>query len=352
MGQPQQPTTGIPCRYVRRYLKVYRQAGIDVDSILLQVKAGAEEFESSEQNISFSTFNSIIRLALADSNYDCRIPMMIGREIKLSTHNILGYAMLTSPDILRAWKLLQHHIQMIMPGIQVNLIEGDELITVWYQPLTFEDKDKEILFSIYETLASLNYWNLSNLLQQSLPAYDIYFPFRKSEREGGYDELKTATCHFQPIESSVMRIVFPAELFSRRLPFADVESCQEAEQHYWNSTGHTPSHQKLSTRIRNILLGENTLALSTNQVADRLGLSKHTLERRLSEEGKTIRGVISQLRNERAISLLQQTRTQISEIAYSLGYSNSENFSRAFRRVNGVSPSAFRAADNDKPKSV
>ena len=45
-----------------------------------------------------------------------------------------------------------------------------------------------------------------------------------------------------------------------------------------------------------------------------------------------------------AEELLLETAATIDEIAQQVGYTNSDSFRRAFRRVRGVSPSVFRAS--------
>ena len=52
---------------------------------------------------------------------------------------------------------------------------------------------------------------------------------------------------------------------------------------------------------------------------------------------------VTAVRMDRAKTLLQEGRA-VSEISQDLGYSSDEGFSRAFRRVTGTTPSAWRAA--------
>ena len=51
----------------------------------------------------------------------------------------------------------------------------------------------------------------------------------------------------------------------------------------------------------------------------------------------------SRLKIEAAQAMLSSTNLRIQEIADKLGYVNQFNFTRAFRRVSGMSPSSYRA---------
>ena len=82
--------------------------------------------------------------------------------------------------------------------------------------------------------------------------------------------------------------------------------------------------------------------LSVNEVAELAGASVRTLQRRLDASDCSFSSLVEQARSELASELLRSTSMPISEIAAELGYSNSANFSRAFKRCTGRSPTKFR----------
>ncbi len=82
-------------------------------------------------------------------------------------------------------------------------------------------------------------------------------------------------------------------------------------------------------------------APSAATIAARLSCSPRTLQRRLLAEGTTLRDLTEQVRRTRAESLLA-TQISLTEIAFLLGYAEMTNFSRAFRRWTGQSPSDWR----------
>ncbi|MEE9265906.1 MAG: helix-turn-helix transcriptional regulator, partial [Gammaproteobacteria bacterium] len=80
-----------------------------------------------------------------------------------------------------------------------------------------------------------------------------------------------------------------------------------------------------------------------NSVADALHMSLRTLQRRLNDEGTSYKGLLDETRRELAAHYMAETHRSINEITYLLGFSEPSNFSRAFRRWTGKSPSAYRA---------
>ena len=76
--------------------------------------------------------------------------------------------------------------------------------------------------------------------------------------------------------------------------------------------------------------------------AEAAGISKRTLQRRLSEFGISYRAIVERSRFRRATELLANTALPIAEISTSVGYSDPSNFTRAFRRQTGISPQQYR----------
>ncbi len=88
------------------------------------------------------------------------------------------------------------------------------------------------------------------------------------------------------------------------------------------------------------LLPERWFEIDT--VAEILGMSRRSLQRRLAQQGLTYSKVLAETRLRRAVEWLEGTDKSVAEIAFDLGYTDGSNFTRAFRRQTGVSPQTFR----------
>jgi AraC-like DNA-binding protein len=102
--------------------------------------------------------------------------------------------------------------------------------------------------------------------------------------------------------------------------------------------------QPVATRVRRVLrellpTGE----VGQETVAARLNCSLSTLQRQLQAEGLNYRNVLDATRRSLADAYLKEARFTQAEIAYLLGFSDQSNFSRAYRRWTGQSPSEYGA---------
>ena len=78
-------------------------------------------------------------------------------------------------------------------------------------------------------------------------------------------------------------------------------------------------------------------------VAEAVGTSVRTLQRRLSDSEETFSGILDEARMNLANRLLAEGDHTLNQIAYELGYSDQAHFTRAYRRWTGVSPGAMRS---------
>ena len=86
-------------------------------------------------------------------------------------------------------------------------------------------------------------------------------------------------------------------------------------------------------------------------VAPQLGLSVRTLQRRLEKRSMLYRDLVARVRFQLARRYLEETSTELEEIAFLLGYSELSAFDHAFRRWADQTPRAFRRAAG-APKSA
>src|ERR1700678_1633898 len=79
-------------------------------------------------------------------------------------------------------------------------------------------------------------------------------------------------------------------------------------------------------------------------VARELGLSDRTLQRRIDDDGTTFRQLLLEARQALAREYLNRPDIDVAEVAYLLGYEDSNSFYRAFRTWEGTTPAQLRSA--------
>jgi AraC-like DNA-binding protein len=78
------------------------------------------------------------------------------------------------------------------------------------------------------------------------------------------------------------------------------------------------------------------------EIAEMAGLSTRSFQRKLSLAGLTYSDLLDTVRFENASRLLREKDFKIIEVAFASGYADPAHFTRAFRRISGVTPRQFR----------
>lgn len=111
--------------------------------------------------------------------------------------------------------------------------------------------------------------------------------------------------------------------------------------------GTAPVFQPIATDVVSAIklmlpsyLGERMPDVS--ELAEMALTSVRSLQRELADAGLTYSRLLDQVRFERASELLRKTEAKIIDVALATGYSDPAHFTRAFRRLAGVTPREFR----------
>lgn len=99
--------------------------------------------------------------------------------------------------------------------------------------------------------------------------------------------------------------------------------------------------------LRTVLKGHRINGwLTISNAAQLAVVSVRTLQRRLAAEELTFSELIDQVRAELAMEMLSDRHFSLDQIRNELGYSALPNFSRAFQRWTGKTPSEYRRSQS------
>jgi AraC-like DNA-binding protein len=103
------------------------------------------------------------------------------------------------------------------------------------------------------------------------------------------------------------------------------------------------SDDRLAERIDTLLRSDVDLAaIDLGHLAQRLGTSPRSLQRRLRERGVSLTALYETAKKDVACSALDGAHVSIKDLAYRLGFSEPSAFHRAFKRWTGTTPAEYR----------
>ncbi len=149
----------------------------------------------------------------------------------------------------------------------------------------------------------------------------------------------------------------PSKALMKSLDFLlqlDISDLSEAAQTYWLHgfyqqlaeagklhfifEGHSISFEQ---KVTDLMLQAPWKDYQLEQIATHFSMSRATLIRRLKEENTQFRAVLTKVRMNHAIDLIQQGHRQQIDIAVRCGYQSQERFSQRFQKSFGITPSQY-----------
>lgn len=154
-----------------------------------------------------------------------------------------------------------------------------------------------------------------------------------------YEKLYKSPIHYSSDRNA---IYFDKVDITQRLPTANAELARTNEKIIVDYLARLDKNN-ITTRVKAKLLEILPSGhLTEDIILQSLHLSQRTLQRKLKEEGTTFKELLDETRRELAKEYVNDTSLSFSEITYLLGFSEQSNFTRAFKRWQGQSPSAYR----------
>lgn len=127
-------------------------------------------------------------------------------------------------------------------------------------------------------------------------------------------------------------VTYNAELLNILTPELDRQFAQHAYS------------KPLAEQLRWVLRQQLTAGRpNIRSVAKELAMSERSLQRRLTGEGFTFQGLLSETRHRLALEYLADPTLAIIEVGYMLGYEDQNSFFRAFRQWEALTPAAWRS---------
>jgi len=107
-----------------------------------------------------------------------------------------------------------------------------------------------------------------------------------------------------------------------------------------NEQNSTPRFSEEVTRTLSINIDKG-IVLNLSQLACHLNMTSRTLSRKLAKDNIQFQTLLNEVRFNKAKKILNHKNVAIKSLALSLGFSNSESFSKAFKAYTGYTPSRW-----------
>ncbi len=331
----------VPARYLLLMGDYLKSVGTSLDALLHALKVDPDRLTGTDFGLTPKQIDRLPAEALRLTGHS-DFGFEWGCHLKLNSHDILGYAMLSCTTLDQLLRLCSRYYRLLTPMFRMSYQRTGNHMEIIFRPAMPMATDT--LNMMQEAIAVSTHLQCKPLLQNPSSVYDIYMSMAAPPHAARYREMAPARVHFGTSPLPEIRMVADTWSLDASLPMADKHAVRMAEERC-RALLQRYSEQESWTEWVTMMLNEAEDSQPTlEELAGLLSISARTLDRYLKREESSFRDLAIEVRNRRARKFLLDGKLPVSQIAYRLGYTDVANFSRAFRRANGVSPSDFRGS--------
>ncbi len=325
----------IPTYYLQQVFDQLQAYPEKLEQLTQHYGLSFDNISKANSLISLGTFKEIIHQAIHITEKPS-LGLIVGQQLNVTTHGMLGFAIMASRNIREALALIEKYLNIRTPLLEIKLIEAERNIEVrLYERYQLGDIKRPLL----ESVASALYTMLNHIAGELSPVASICFDFEKPAYCSEYQEFFDCEVDFS--QSNTALILDKGSL-DTALKMGNADALNNALQICDKELLEVRAGQTVQHKIRMILLSEEQQFPNLRKVAETLHLSTRTMHRHLEKEDTCFSEILGEIRALRSQKLLKSTRLTVSEIAHQLGYSDSASFRKAFKSWLGMSPKAFR----------
>ena len=339
------PTFPFPAHYMRLVADLIRGCGGDSEAWLAAHGIDAAALASGAIVLSPLQLEALLSSALQMAR-EPALGLLLGERLVASTHGFVGHAAMNSSTLRQALEFIAKYTQLRLPLLSVHLeTVSDEARLCFGSIVPLGRIERPLLEAVMLSVRNM----LEGLSLGFSPVQAAAFSFDAPEYADLAHSLFRCDLSFsQPWAGLVVN----SKSLDLPLKISDPEAFREAALMCERELEKRMSATSTVARVRMLLL-ERPHGFPSLPVAARLlHMTPRTLHRRLVDEGCTFRDVLEDVRHGLAMEHARAGRLSVEEMSYALGYSDTANFRRAFKRWESQPPSAFRkprAGSDSKP---
>ncbi len=314
-------------RYGCDYIVLFKQAGMD-----------PAKMHDAHARYSYAKITYLWQLA-GKATKDPLFGLVAASFWHPTTLHALGYSWLASTNLKEALERLVRYIRIVNTSAEFQFEELDDSYRL------IMDSQKYLPYKTEQATEAMDA-GFALLLDMCKTSYGVKFSAMKYEmRRSEPENLSKFNQFFKaPLTFSCEQniVYFHKSTIEKNLVTANSDLTRV------NDKVITDYLASLDTNNIDMLVKAKVLdslasgRVSEDYIAQSINISTRSLQRKLKGSETSFKRLLDETRKELASQYIENQGIAISEITYLLGFSEPSNFSRAFKRWNGLSPSAYR----------
>lgn len=268
------------------------------------------------------------------------------KAIHPASWGALGHAVLSCENLHHAISLLLKYPAFISDSIRIEAYEDDETFTLETFPVSKQLPGVESL----EFGMATGFQLLNAIFPTQLRLKSLSLTRTEHCEASSYQQFYQCEDIFFG-ESSAKQVFYRNDIYLP-LPFANADLTEHHEklvqqqlQQQGFHLGENTFLDQVTIRLRQQLRSGQ---INQSKIAEELNISSRHMQRKLKALDTSFSTLVDDIRKQSTAELLKTGRKSLTDIAHQLGFSDHSNFTRAFKRWHGCTPTQF--LDSTRPR--
>jgi AraC-like DNA-binding protein len=325
-------------RVLRAVALALQRRGGDPRALLAELGVEAAALEDGEARVPFALLQDAWLLAARRSGDDA-FGLHLAEALAVGEFDVLDYVARSSATLAAAFERLARYHRLLHDDVVVSVEHhGGNVAVVHRRAGDLRGVTR------HAAEAALASWVLRARLLTgvALAPEEIRFQHPRPADVGEHRRILRCPIVFS---SPTNVLVWSRAQAALPLVSADPGLCAILDRHAREVLARVPAGDFLGSVRAAIAESMRGGAPTLDGAAQRLHMSRRSLQRRLAEEEVSFSAVVEALRRELAFQYLGQKELALGEVAFLVGFSEPSAFTRAFKRWAGCTPLEYRQRD-------
>jgi len=333
-------TASLPLYFPSLLIRFLVGVGHEEKHILAGTHITSEELQSPDIRVSYAVHSKLI--ANAEKLWSKPgLGLSFGSTLTLYSLGMIGQAAISSRSLGDAMETIARYLSLRSPLLSFTIEReagGVNFVLSSTRELGLNQK-----FLVEAALAGSAQF-LTQLVGKRLDGLSFEFQHKMTGSREIYNEVIGPNVSFQKLRH---KLFIPATLSTILLPTANSMNAEEARRYCDAEIKRLGIDQGFKQIVSTLLRSRLATPPSEKETSRILGYSPRNFRRQLAVENTNFRTLLNSIKIESAKNYLTTTHLSVEEIAFEIGYKNVGNFSRAFKRWTGITPSTYRRHPSD-----
>lgn len=324
---------GVPCRWL---IAGIQERGLDSALLLSELGLNAAILNTHNATLDLGDYMRLLNTA-ATTLKDENLGLSLSKNAKAENFGLLAYLSQNAKTIGDSLRIFEHYYRVFTPEFGIEFIVDENSCTYHYHHKAPENIDPrhDIEFSLAIVVESI----LKSVTGPWKPEI-ASFTFSEPSNLEHHHQIFGKNLHFDQAKNFIR---FEKSILDIERTSADSALLMILQEHGNALLKSVKDQDNIEDQVR-VLITSNAghQNVNTESIAKHLNMSVRNLHRVLQERGTSYQ----QIRDETLLNIgkeaLSETRSNVTEIALRLGYSESSAFVRMFKRHTGMTPLQFR----------